>query len=420
MATGQTSNGATATESVFTGLKVLDAASFIAGPAAAAVLADFGADVIKIEPPGTGDMQRILSSVPPNPRAQANYAWHQTNHNKRGVAINLKSAGGATILRSLVEWADVVITNFPHGVREKLNLGYEQVSAWNPRIVYADITGFGDAGPDAALPGFDVTAYWARTGLLDRMRDAGSPPTVPVLGSGDYMAAIGIYAAITTALYHRERTGKGANVGTSLLAEGTWSTATLAAGALAGGKPYGLHDRTAPANPLINPYQTEDDRWFMLVTEPARWPQLAKVVDHSELLRDPRFADPAGFMKNASVLAGLLEAAFRSRPLAEWKEALDRERITYNVIQTPDEAAVDPQLRANNIVVPLDGVPGMPEVVSNPITVRGVPKAPAWRAPELGEHTGEVLAQLGFSAEQIDTFRTEGAIPGATTLEDAR
>jgi formyl-CoA transferase len=420
MATRETSNGTTATESVFTGLKVVDAASFIAGPAASAVLADFGADVIKIEPPGTGDMQRILSSVPPNPRAEANYAWHQTNHNKRGVAINLKSAGGTTILRSLVEWADVVITNFPHGVREKLHLGYEEVSAWNPRIVYADLTGFGDAGPDAALPGFDVTAYWARTGLLDRMREDGAPPTVPVLGSGDYMAAIGIYSAIVTALYHRERTGRGANVGTSLLAEGIWATGTLVAGALAGGKPYGLHDRSAPANPLINPYQTEDGRWFMLVTEPARWPQLAKVVGHPELLQDPRFADPAGFMKNAAALAALLEAEFRSRPLAEWKDALDRERITYNVIQTPDEAADDPQLRANNIVVPLAGVPGLPEIVSSPITVRGVPKAPAWRAPELGEHTGEVLTQLGFSPEEIDTFRAEGAIPGTTALEESR
>jgi formyl-CoA transferase len=305
-------------------------------------------------------------------------------------------------------------------VREKLHLGYEEVSAWNPRIVYADLTGFGDAGPDAALPGFDVTAYWARTGLLDRMRDAGAPPTVPVLGSGDYMAAIGIYSAITTALYHRERTGKGANVGTSLLADGIWATATLMSGALAGGKPYGLHDRTAPANPLINPYQTEDNRWFMLVTEPARWPQLAKVVGHPELLTDPRFADPAGFMKNAAALAALLDAEFRSRPLAQWKEALDRERITYNVIQTPEEAAADPQLRANNIVVPLDGVPGLPEIVSNPITLRGIAKVPARRAPELGEHTGEVLAQLGFSSEEIDTFRAEGAIPGATQLEESR
>src|SRR5258705_10030145 len=183
------------TEPIFAGLKVLDVASFIAAPAAATVLSDFGADVIKVEPPGAGDPQRMLSSIPPNPRAQGNYCWHLTNRNKRGMCIDLKSPGGTKILRRLVEWADVVITNFPHGARERLHLGYDEVSGWNPRVIYADITGFGDFGPDATLPGFDVTAYWSRSGLLASTRDAGSPPTVPVYGSGDYTAAIA-YAAI--------------------------------------------------------------------------------------------------------------------------------------------------------------------------------------------------------------------------------
>jgi crotonobetainyl-CoA:carnitine CoA-transferase CaiB-like acyl-CoA transferase len=242
-----------AAELPFTGIKVLDVASFIAAPGAATVLSDFGADVIKVEPPGQGDPQRFLGSVPPSPVASANYNWHLANRNKRGVVVNLKSPGGTRILRRLVEWADVVITNFPHGVREGLHLGYDKVSSWNPRVVYADLTGFGDAGPDAELPGFDVTAFWSRSGLLASMRDAGAPPTVPVYGSGDYTTAIGIYAAIVTALYRRERTGLGANVGTSLLAEGVWSAGTLVAGALAGGRSFGLHDRTAPFNPLINP-----------------------------------------------------------------------------------------------------------------------------------------------------------------------
>jgi formyl-CoA transferase len=173
------------TESVFTGLKVLDASSFIAGPAAATVLSDFGADVIKIEPPGKGDPQRRLSSVPPSPRAEANYSWHLANRNKRGMVIDLKSPAATEVLKRLVEWADVVITNFPHGTREKLHLGYDEVSSWNPRVVYADITGFGDAGPDAGQPGFDLTAAWSRSGLLASTRDAGAPPTVPVWGSGD-------------------------------------------------------------------------------------------------------------------------------------------------------------------------------------------------------------------------------------------
>lgn len=408
------------TESVFAGLKVLDVASFIAAPAAAAVLSDFGADVIKVEPPGTGDLQRMLGSVPPTPRAHANYNWHLANRNKRGMVIDLKSPGGTTILRRLVEWADVVITNFPHGTREKLHLGYEEVSGWNPRVIYADITGFGDTGPDAMLPGFDLTAYWSRSGLLASTRDAGAPPTVPVSGSGDYMAAIGLYSAIVTALYQRERTGAGASVGTSLLAEGVWATGTLVAGALAGGTSFGLHDRTAPVNPLINPYQSADGQWFMLVASPPHWPGLARAVGHPELLTDPRFADIEGFTTNSAVLTGLLDAEFRSRPLAQWKEVLDRERITYSVIQTPEETAKDPQLRANDIVVPLEGVSGLEYTINSPITLRGVSKVPTKRAPELGEHNDEVLTELGFSTEEIEGLRAAGAIPGATELEATR
>ncbi len=252
------------TESVFSGLKVVEIASFIAAPAAATMLSDFGADVIKVEPPGLGDPQRLLSSVPPSPAAPGNYSWHLANRNKRGMSVDLKSEGGTEILKRLVEWADVVITNFPHGTREALHLGYEEVSGWNPRVIYADITGFGDAGPDARLPGFDLTAFWSRSGLLASTRDAGAPPTSPPWGSGDYTTATAIYAAITTALYHRERTGRGANVGTSLLATGVWATGTLVSAALAGGKPYELHDRNAPVNAMTNPYQSGDGRWIML------------------------------------------------------------------------------------------------------------------------------------------------------------
>jgi formyl-CoA transferase len=407
------------TESVFTGLKVLDTASFIAGPAAAAVLSDFGADVIKIEPPGAGDPQRLLGMVPPSPQAKANYSWHLPNRNKRGVVLDLKSPAAVTVLRRLVEWADVVIVNFPHGTREKLHLGYDEVCGWNSRVVYADITGFGDVGADAALPGFDLTAYWSHTGLLASTRDAGAPPTVPVWGSGDYMAAIGIYAAIATALYHRERTGKGSSVGTSLLAEGIWATGTLVAGALAGGTPFQLHDRQAPVNALVNPYQTADGKWFMLAATAPHFAGLARAVGHPELAADPRFADILDLLKNSAALTGLLDAAFRSKPFEYWQEALSKERITYSLIQTPEQAAQDPQLRANNIVVPIDGVADMEYTINSPVNVRGVDKVPAKRAPELGEHTDEVLAELGFGPEQIAELRAQGALPDASGAEAA-
>src|ERR1700754_714428 len=233
-------------ENVFSGLKVVDLASFIAGPGAAVILSDFGADVIKVEPP-TGDLYRTVYNIPPYPRAKDNYAWHLNNRNKRGMALDLKSPGAAAVLERLVKWADVLIVNTPHPARKKLKLEYQDVAAWNPRLIYADLTGFGEKGPDADLPGFDITAYCARSGLLSMTRDAGAPPTWPVAGSGDNATAVGLYSAIVTALYRRERTGKGSYVTTSLLAEGVWSASVSIQAALCEAKFYGLHDRSNPA-----------------------------------------------------------------------------------------------------------------------------------------------------------------------------
>src|SRR5438552_9984994 len=209
-------------DNIFSGLKVVDLASFIAGPAAAVILSDFGADVIKVEPPG-GELWRIANKIPPQPISEDPYQWHLNNRNKRGMAVDLKSPQAAEIVERLVKWADVLIVNTPHAARKRLHLEYEDVVAWNPRLIYADVTGFGEKGPDANLPGFDITAYWARSGLLSMTRDAGAPPTWPVAGSGDNATAVALYAAIATALYRRERTGKGSYVTTSLLASGIWS-----------------------------------------------------------------------------------------------------------------------------------------------------------------------------------------------------
>ena len=408
------------TQSVFSGLKVVEIASFIAAPAAATMLSDFGADVIKVEPPGIGDPQRLLSSVLPSPPALGNYSWHLANRNKRGMSINLKSEGGTQILKRLVEWADVLITNFPHGTRETLHLGYDEVSSWNPRLIYADITGFGDAGPDAKLPGFDLTAFWSRSGLLASTRDADAPPTSPPWGSGDYTTAVAIYAAITTALYHRERTGRGANVGTSLLATGVWATGTLVSAALAGGKPYELHDRNKPVNALTNSYQSGDGRWIMLAAKRSAWPVLANAIGRPDLLADPRFSDAEAVGRHAGDLAAVLDAEFRAQSLAHWKEVLDKARIPFGVIQTPEEAAEDPQLRAAEIVVPIEGAADIEYTVNNPITLRGLARVPARRAPEHGEHNGEILAELGFSVDDIAQLQEQKVIPVAAEQETTK
>src|ERR1700722_15511658 len=193
-------------EKIFLGLKVVDLASFIAGPAAATILSDFGADVIKVEPPD-GELWRNGHKIPPQPNSEEPYPFELANRNKRGVALNLKAAGAQQVLERLAKWADVFIVNTPHAARQKLKLEYDDVAQWNPRLIYADLTGFGEKGPDAGLPGFDITSYWARSGLLSMTRDAGAPPTWPVAGSGDNATAVGIYSAIVTALYRRERTG---------------------------------------------------------------------------------------------------------------------------------------------------------------------------------------------------------------------
>src|SRR5207248_5488702 len=241
-------------DNIFSGLKVVDLASFIAGPSAAVILSDFGADVIKVEPP-SGDMWRIGNKIPPQPQAKDPYPWHLANRNKRGITLDLKSQSAQQVLERLVKWADVLIVNTPHPARKKLKLEYDDVAQWNSRLIYADVTGFGEKGPDADLPGFDITSYWARSGLLSMTRDAGAPPTWPVAGSGDNATAVGLYSAIVTALYRRERTGNGSHVTTSLLAEGIWAASVSIQGALSGAKFYGLHDRKNPANAALNVYQ---------------------------------------------------------------------------------------------------------------------------------------------------------------------
>src|SRR5437762_3288603 len=210
------------TDNIFSGLKVVDFASFIAGPSAAVILSDFGAAVIKVEPP-SGDLWRHGHQIPPQPQAKDAYPWHLANRNKRGMTLDLKSPGAQSVLEQLVKWADVLIVNTPHPARKRLKLEYDDVVQWNPRLIYADVTGYGDKGPDADLPGFDSTAYWARSGLLWLTRGAGAPPTWPVAGSGDNATAVCIYAAIATALLRRGSNGKGSYVTTSLLAAGVLS-----------------------------------------------------------------------------------------------------------------------------------------------------------------------------------------------------
>jgi crotonobetainyl-CoA:carnitine CoA-transferase CaiB-like acyl-CoA transferase len=402
-----------ADDNFFSGLKVVDLASFIAGPGAAVILSDFGADVVKVEPP-TGDLWRIGYKIPPQPRAKDNYPWHLNNRNKRGLALDLKSPRATEVLERLVKWADVLIVNTPHPARKRLKLEYEDVVQWNPRLIYADITGYGEKGPDADLPGFDITSYWARSGLLSLTRDAGAPPTLPVAGSGDHATAVGLYSAIVTGLYRRERTGKGSYVTTSLLAEGVWACGVSIQGALVDAAFYPLHDRVKPPNATTNVYRASDDKWFLIVITPDKWPPLATAIGRPELLKDPRFADPAKIVANSAQLTAIFDEVFGSQPMAHWHDVLDAAHITFGVVRAPGEVVKDPQLVANDIVVPIEGAGGnLKSTISSPIRVHGLTKRAATRAPEIGEHSDEVLQELGFSAKDITSLHSSGAVPQA-------
>ncbi|OLD57931.1 MAG: formyl-CoA transferase [Acidobacteria bacterium 13_1_20CM_2_57_8] len=407
-------------DNIFSGLKVVDLASFIAGPGAAVILSDFGADVIKVEPPA-GDLWRFGYKIPPQPRAKDNYPWHLNNRNKRGMALDLKSPHAGEILERLVKWADVLIVNTPHPARKRLKLTYEDVAQWNPRLIYADLTGYGDKGPDADLPGFDITSYWARSGLLSLTRDAGAPPTLPVSGSGDHATAVTLFSAIVTALYRRERTGKGSYVTTSLLAAGVWACGVSVQAALCDATFFPLHDRLKPPNATFNVYRTSDDNWFLIVLTPDKWPALAMGIGRPDLLTDPRFANPAKQAANSAELTAILDEVFGSLPMSHWSEVFDQGRLTFGVVRAPSEVIKDPQLHENDIVVPLEGAGGnLKFTISSPMQVHGIDKVPAKRAPEIGEHNEEVLKELGFNADEIAGLRTSGAIPHISDLEPAK
>jgi crotonobetainyl-CoA:carnitine CoA-transferase CaiB-like acyl-CoA transferase len=345
------------TTPLLAGLRVVDLASWIAGPAAATVLGDFGADVVKVEPPVVGDAYRYFTHIPPNPQVDGiNYTWQLENRNKRSIELNLKSPHARAVLERLVQWADVLVTNFPPPTRARLGLDYENLASLNPRLIYADITGFGETGPDADKPGFDVTAYWARSGLMDMTRQGDVPPALNVFGAGDHATAISLFAGIMTALYRREKTGRGARVTASLIAEGAWGAGCWLAAVLAGASNPRPISRLEPPNALGNTYRTADDRWLLLAfaNENKEVPLFLKAIGHTEAADDPRFADSASRHAHAAEIVALLDKVFAARPLAEWRETLDGAGLTYGVVQTLDEAAHDPQFFADGVFVPVE------------------------------------------------------------------
>ncbi|MDE2331015.1 MAG: CoA transferase [Bradyrhizobium sp.] len=398
-------------DAIFEGLRVLDCASFIAAPAAATVLSDFGAEVIKIEPPGAGDPYRNLPNLPGYPRSEHNFAWLLEARNKRSLALDLSKPEGQAVLHRLAKDADVFITNFPPAVRGRLGISWTELAPLNPRLIYASFTGYGEKGEEANKPGFDSNAYWARSGLMDLVRaDQSTTPARSVAGMGDHPCAMALYGAIVTALYKRERTGKGSHVRSNLMANGVWANGLLAQAKLCGAKFSERRPREHALNAVTNHYQCRDGRWLILslLNEERQWPALAKCLGREDLVTDPRFATRADRHARSVELIKLLDEIFATRDLAEWRQRLDGNGLVFGVVGILDDIPTDRQMIDNGVLLPFESDPLL--TVDSPIWVDGSRKATPRRPPGVGEHSDEVLREAGYDEAAIQQLRSSGTV----------
>ena len=398
---------------LFSGLKVIDCATVIAAPAAAMILADYGADVIKIEQPGEGDMLRMLGDIPTTPYADSDWFWQLDGRNKRGVALDLKQPAGMEILRKLVAGCDVFITNQPYSVRESLGITYEDLKPLNAGMIYASLTAYGEKGPERHRKGFDQLAYWARSGLMELMREPGTMPTQGLPGMGDHPTSVALYAGIVTALLNRERNGEGSMVETSLLANGLWSAAGIAQGVMADGDMplYRTLNESPPA--MMRPYETLDGRWlqFNMIRNEDLQSLLFVALDAPELLTDTRFSSQELMFENRELLGRELQKIIEQNAAKHWLGIFDSYGLPVNLVALVEESKHDPQVLQNQMVVaPEDERIKIPLIVDHPIQISNVPKVGPTCAPGLGEHTSEVLADLGYTAEEITGLREGGVI----------
>jgi len=391
------------------GIRVLDVSSYIAAPAAAVTLGDWGADVIKIEPPGAGDPHRQSYLGTNYPKSTVNYPWQLDSRNKRSLALDLKHPQGRAALDRLIRRTDVMVVNFPRPARSRLGLRWEDVRELNPRLIYASLTGYGETGPDADTPGFDANAFFARTGILDAQRYEGQPPAFSLSTQGDRPTAMTLVAAIMLALYRRERSGKGGWVGTSLYANGAWSNGTLTAGALVGATTGPRPPRERPRSALGNQYVARDGRWFNLSMprEDLRWLPFCQAIGRPDLPADPRFADTATRRANAPALVVELDRTFAAQDWPHWRDCFARVGVAAAPISRAGDIVEDEQARHAGIVVETEA-PEVPRSLATPIRLGFARARSAGSAPALGQHTDEVLREAGFADAEIAALRKAG------------
>ena len=397
---------------IMSGVKVVEVASWTFVPAASAILADWGADVVKVEHPETGDPQRGLFNLLTSENG-ANPMLEVPNRGKRSIGLDISTPEGLQVLHELVKNADVFVTSFLDAQRVKLKIDVEDLRAVNPDLIYARGTGWGPRGPEADRGGFDLASTWARGGIAYLMTpEDGEPPMMP--GSvGDLSGGVTLAGAIAAALFHRERTGRAEVVDVSLYGVGMWLMSQSITGA-----PLGLSlprgpKRTDSFNPLVNPYRTKDNRWLYLVFLQADrwWPELAKHLGRADLAADERFADSMSRMTNAAELIAELDATFATNTLAEWRDTLGGIEGVWAPAMSPEEIGTDPQVLENEFFPEIHMDNGNSfRIVACPMQFGATGPGELRQMPEHGQHTEEVLLELGRTWEDIVGYKDAGVI----------
>jgi crotonobetainyl-CoA:carnitine CoA-transferase CaiB-like acyl-CoA transferase len=397
------------------GVRVLELASHVFVPIAGGVLTEWGAEVIKIEPPETGDPYRSLVTAGLHQAHNGIDASFQlTNRGKQSLTIDLKHPEGRALLYRLVEDADVFLTNMRPDARRRLQIEVADIRAHNPAIIYVRGSGYGARGPDAQTAGYDATAYWSRSGIGGAFTPPDADrPTMQRPAFGDVMGGLTIAGAIAAAMYRRLATGEPSVVDVSLMNVGMWQLQPdITHGKLNAGQPLRVHDRFATWNPITGTYRTRDGRFIHLnMMEGDRyWPDLCTVVGRPELIDDPRFIDMPTRKQNARACVELLDEIFASRDYAEWLPILRKAKGAWAPIQLPLEVHDDPQAAANGYFSDVEMIDGSQlTLVTSPAQFDEENAHPT-RAPELGEHTEQALLDLGLPWDEIARLKDLGAI----------
>ena len=400
------------------GVRVLEVAQFTFVPAAGAVLADWGADVIKVEHAETGDAQRGLSALMGMPVGSGSFAplMEHPNRGKRSIGLALEQPGALEVLHELIRISDVFLTNFLPAARRRLGIELDDVRKINPDIIYVRGSGFGAAGPDSEKGGYDSTAFWARAGSA-----VGTTPVdydglcvMPAGAYGDSLGGMTIAGGIAGALFARERTGETSVIDVSLLGVGAWANALSVGFALLEGSPPERRapGNSAPTNPLVGNYRTADDRWLVLaMLQPGRyWPEFCQHIDREDLITDQRFATVEALMGNAPAAAEIVQEVLAARPLAEWIARFAGMEGQWAIAQDPWEVGQDPALRANGLIAEvLDSEGTARELVANPVQFDEKP-VQITRAPQFAEHTDDILRALGKSDDELIDLKISGAV----------